>query len=90
VWSHNGRELFYINGRQEMSSVAVTTSPGFSLGEPQVLFPASDYNLATSAGAYDVGPDGRFLMVRPLVGPSETELVLVQNWFEELKARARK
>jgi hypothetical protein len=29
-------------------------------------------------------------MVRPLVGPSETELVLVQNWFEELKARARK
>jgi tRNA A-37 threonylcarbamoyl transferase component Bud32 len=90
VWSHNGRELFYINGRQEMSSVAVTTNPGFSLGEPQVLFPASDYNLATSAGAYDVGPDGRFLMVRPLVGPSETELVLVQNWFEELKARARK
>ena len=39
---------------------------------------------------YDVTPDGqRFLMVRPVDLPPEpaTELVLVENWFEELKAR---
>jgi hypothetical protein len=56
-----------------------------------VLFPANTYNLTGSTGAYDVAPDGRrFIMVRPLAGPSETELVLVQNWFEELRARAKK
>ena len=91
VWARNGRELFYINGRQEMTSVEVSAGATFSVGEPRALFPAGAYSLATSAGAYDIGPDGRrFLMTRPLLGPSETELVLVQNWFEELRARARK
>ena len=91
VWRRDGRELFYINGRQEMASVDVTAGATLSVGEPRALFPASAYNLGTSAGAYDVTPDGRrFIMVRPLVGPSETELVLVQNWFEELRARAKK
>ena len=39
----------------------------------------------------DVSPDGsRLVMVRPLTGVAETELVLVQNWFEELRARVGK
>ena len=39
---------------------------------------------------FDVSPDGkRFLMVRPVAGLGETELVVVQNWFEELKQRAK-
>jgi Tol biopolymer transport system component len=91
VWAPNGRELFYLTGQQELASVAVTPGGTFSAAEPRVLFSASAYNLATSAGGYDVSPDGRrFLMVRPLTGPTETELVLVQNWFEDLKARAKK
>jgi tRNA A-37 threonylcarbamoyl transferase component Bud32 len=91
VWARSGGELFYINGRQEMTSVEVRPGATFSAGEPRTLFPASGYNVASSANAYDVAPDGRrFLMARPLSGPSETELVLVQNWFQELKARAKK
>jgi serine/threonine-protein kinase len=91
VWGRNGRELFYINGRQELATIAVRPGGTFSAAEPRPLFSASAYNLATSAGAYDVAPDGRrFLMVRPLTGPSETELVLVQNWLEELRTRVKK
>jgi len=40
---------------------------------------------------YDVSPDARrFVMMRPISGGDEAELVLVQNWFEELKARMGK
>jgi Tol biopolymer transport system component len=88
VWARNSRELFYVNGRQEMASVELKPGSGFVAGEPRVLFPAGDYSLGGNAQVFDVTPDGRrFLMVRPVVGTAETELVLVQNWFEEIKTR---
>lgn len=46
--------------------------------------------VSTPSRRYDVTADGRrFLMVRLLDPPPEppSELVLVENWFEELKAR---
>jgi hypothetical protein len=56
-----------------------------------VLFPAGQYVLAGNAGLYDVSADGRrFAMVRLADGAGEIELVVVQNWFEELKARVGK
>jgi serine/threonine-protein kinase len=89
VWARNGRELFYLNGRGEMSSLALAPGPNFSVGQPRVLFPAGQYVIAGNAGVYDVSPDGnRFLMMRPSTGAGESELVVVQNWFEELRARA--
>ena len=88
VWAHNGRELFYLNGRQEMTSIPVTPGAGFAVGQPRVLFPAAQYVLTGNAGVYDVSPDDkRFLLVRGATGGVGTELVVVQNWFEELKGR---
>ena len=56
--------------------------------QPKVLFPAAQYSLAANAGIYDVSPDDkRFVMVRAATGGQGTELVVVQNWFEELKGR---
>jgi hypothetical protein len=44
--------------------------------------------LAGNFALYDVAPDDkRFLMVQG-VAAAETELILTENWFEELKARA--
>ena len=39
------------------------------------------------AHSFDVSPDGRrFLMVKDNAGPSgRTDLIVVQNWVEELK-----
>jgi len=91
IWARNGRELFYLNSRQEMVSVQVTPGPAFAVGEHKVLFPAAPFNVGGGYQLYDVTPDGkRFVMVRGAAATSETELVLVQNWFEELKARTRK
>ena len=91
VWAHNGRELFYVNGRQEMTSVALLPGASFAVGQPKVLFPAAQYALGGNAGAYDLSPDDkRFVMVRAATGGQGTELVVVQNWFEELKGRVGK
>ena len=88
IWAHNGRELFYINGRQDMMSVSVQPGASFTAAQPRVLFSASQYSLAANAGIYDVSPDDkRFVMVRAATGGQGTELVVVQNWFEELKGR---
>jgi len=55
------------------------------------LFEQPGYELRFPVGCWDISPDGeRFLMVQleerkpqPL-----TEMVLVQNWFEELRGLA--
>jgi serine/threonine protein kinase len=88
-WAHSGRELFYINGRQEMVSSEVRLGATFSVGEQRTLFPANSFSLAETFPLYDVAPDDRrFVMVRSVAAAMETELILTENWFEELKARA--
>lgn len=89
VWSHSGRELFYRNGRGEMVAVPVETEPTFSAGQPEELFSATQFRSFANHQQYDVTPDDqRFIMIRP-VGDTDddAELILVQNFFEELKAR---
>jgi len=47
------------------------------------------YSNAGSARTFDIASDGRFLMVKPLAtSASYNQLVIVQNWQEELKRRA--
>jgi serine/threonine-protein kinase len=91
IWARTGRELFHLNSRQEMVGVEIKPGPGFAVGEPKVLFSAAPFDVGGGFQLYDVTPDGRrFVMVRGTAATAETELVLVQNWFEELKARTRK
>ena len=88
VWSHSGRELFYRNGRGEMVAVQVETEPTFAPGQQEVLFPATQYRTGVNLPRYDVTPDDeRFIMVRRAGVATLGELILVQNFFEELKAR---
>ena len=72
----------------QSGAVPVETEPDFEAGAPQVLFGGNF--VATTGRMYDVSPDGqRFVVVRAAPGnDGETEVpqvVLVQNWFEELK-----
>ena len=91
LWAHSGRELFYVNGRQEMVSIEVRPGPTFTVGEPKVLFPATSYNITPTYSLYDVAPDDRhFLMVRGVAAEAQTELILTENWFEELRARVHR
>ena len=73
-----------------MWAVPVETEPGFTPGNPEVLFDQVLFDLSlygfNPGGAYAVAADGeRFLMIKRSDVSSTTELILVQNWFEELK-----
>ncbi len=89
VWARNGRELFYLAAPGKVMSVPVQRVPTFSAGNPQMSF-EGPYPAPNDGVTYDVSPDGkRFLMIK-LAQPSGTspappQLVVVLNWFEELK-----
>ena len=89
VWSSDGREIFYRNGRR-MMAVPVTTSDGFSPGTPVALF-EGDYEASAfplTGVAYDVTRDRqRFMMVKaiPPAPSAPPQINVVLNWFEELK-----
>ena len=94
-WAHNGRELFFIDSDGNMMVVDVETDGTFQNGVPDVLFAVSDdLDGGDIAVSYDVSPDDqRFLMARTdisLGGEEDDEpssVILVNNFFEELKRR---
>ncbi len=87
VWAHSGRELFY-RGGQSLMSVDVLQGATFVTGERRVLFSAQGYRSNNVHQQYDVTPDDqRFVMIRNLGGQEASELIVVQNLFEELKAK---
>jgi serine/threonine protein kinase len=95
LWARNGKELYYLSGGQNMMAVSVTAGATLQLGEPHVLFHVPDDLVSVQSAYYtpwDVAADGRFIMARLVgaTGASETPLIVVENWFEELKAKTAK
>jgi len=96
IWSKAGDEIFYRRlGDGAMMSVPIQTSPTVAIGAPKLLFENRGYvpvNTPTagngSARNWDLAPDGRFLMLRLPAIENDSEIVVVQNWFEELKRLA--
>ena len=95
LWAHDGRELFYVaNGK--MNVVRVDPGPPFSAEPPRVLFAIPDRVRAGSLvrGTFAITPDGqRFLMVRDnrradMAGTPT--LVVVQSFFDELRAKLKR
>ena len=98
AWAPNGHHLFFVN-RTSIMAVTVQLTPTFSAGAPMKLFDAPSILLdgrliATGTNrTYDISPDGqRFLMIKENAGSNEGDappasMVVVQNWFEELKAK---
>ncbi len=89
AWNSNGRELFYRTGNK-MMAVEIATQPGFVAGKPRMLFEGRYESSPIAGHNYDVSPDGqRFLMLKPseAAEAASTQIVVVQNWFEELKRR---
>jgi serine/threonine-protein kinase len=94
VWSHSGRELFYVTRSDELWSATVATSPAFSVRERKKLFalPAGVRPSASSA-RFAVAPgDQRFLMIQSVDesagANARTKVVLLTNALAELQAKA--
>jgi serine/threonine-protein kinase len=92
LWAPDGRELFYRDPAGVLMSVPVDIAGStFTSGNPSALFELP-YHLPGSPRDYDVAPDGkRFLVLKPQAAdsrpPAPATLVVVLNWFEELKSR---
>ena len=95
LWSSDGRELFYLSSDKKM--MAVRLSPGVTIGlsDPVALFRVPEELLAVEALYYtpwDIARDGRFIMARLVNGDQDQAgaIIVVENWFEELKAKVKK
>jgi DNA-binding SARP family transcriptional activator len=87
-WSAHGNELIYRDTSGDVMAVAVRTAPTFSFSKPRRLFVAKRSEFLLNG--YAVSPDGqRILMIRLVGAGVPDKLIVVENWFEELKARAR-
>jgi serine/threonine-protein kinase len=88
AWARSGRELFYLNGRNEMVVAEVQTGIAFSVGKQRVLFPASDFARPGPVPSFSVSPDDkRFLMVREGEASQQSELIVAENWLEGLRGK---
>ena len=91
MWARNGQELFYESAGTLMR-VPLTRGSRFEAGTPQKLIDGPYVFRLFGLGLgrmYDVSLDGqRFLMVKESSRPERPlspRMILVQNWFEELK-----
>ena len=86
-WSRDGSELFYRRGN-DMMAVPFDAAADPPVGRPEQLFslstPVGPWNIPN----YDVAPDGRFVMPVADQDVEPPQLVIVLNWFEELRERA--
>jgi hypothetical protein len=91
LWSRDGREIFYRDFEGGMHAASVKLSPTFTPGAVVRLFPNAGYSGDGGLGSgrtYDVSLDGRrFLMIKAqsAANAAARSVVVVLNWFEELK-----
>jgi Tol biopolymer transport system component len=93
-WSNgeklNGdKQLFYVDGKDNVMMVSIDTKMGFKVGTPQLFFKGL-YHPAGSTNDYSVTPDGRrMIMMKNAEGAdAPTHMVIALNWFDELRRLA--
>ena len=90
LWSANGRELYFshLDARQ-MLAVPIQPGPPLTAGAAQKIFEGEFLLPQTGFRPYDIGPDGRFVIIRNggdgARDASAPNLIVVQHWAEELK-----
>jgi Tol biopolymer transport system component len=89
-WGPDGRELFYVALDQKLMKVDISMIPEVEIGVPQSLFVTRTKRTGRiglfEPAQYDVSADGQRFLINTLVEEEgATPIVLVLNWFEELK-----
>ena len=94
VWSRNGRELFYLSLEGRIVVIPIEFEPNLRLGAAETLVDTGmDSSSADAVRDWDVSPDGQRLLLLTPPSPITTDpsgqpqIILVENWFEELKER---
>jgi len=87
IWSKDGTQLFYRQAGQVWVA-EIRKAGGFDAGRARLLFEQRAFAGGNPIRGWDTWPEGqRFLMVKldQRKPTPVTEMVLIQNWLEELK-----
>jgi Tol biopolymer transport system component len=97
LWSRDGTEIFFqgLDGDVRKVFRASISRAGSSLriGRPEAMFEmrrlgpqGSEAYIpgGNSGGRYDVMPDGRFVMLKSVAATDAREIVIVDNWIDEV------
>ena len=89
LWAHSGRELFFVDEDRGLVAAQFDPASGQVLVRETLFTIPAEYYFLAGANFYDItSDDQRFLMVRPYEGEATaTEVIVVENFFEELKER---
>jgi serine/threonine-protein kinase len=91
LWSHSGRELFYVAPGDSLMAVEIAPGAEFRPGTRRALFSTRVVVVQPYHQTAAVTPDDRgFIMLRA-AGSAESRVAptVVLNWFEELRAKMR-
>jgi Tol biopolymer transport system component len=82
VWSHDGRELFYVSTSGIVMRVAIDTAGTFTHSQPQPMFEARMPPMSSFAISHD---GKRFLVLKGIESDVTTPITVVVNWDGGLK-----
>jgi len=88
LWMPDGHELIYVAPGGALMAVPVSPRAGkWNAGHPRKVLEGAYETVTRASGrTYDVSTDGRrFLVVKPPANQPKAQIVVVQNFFEELK-----
>jgi serine/threonine-protein kinase len=86
VWSRSGRQLYYINGKNEMVTAEIRPGASFGVGEQRVLFSTAPFVRLGPIPSFAVTTDDRrFLMLREGETAQESELIVALHWLDGLE-----
>jgi serine/threonine-protein kinase len=86
VWHPKGDSIFFFDFEGRLMEARVHTQPTFSVERPRVVL---EWPWVHFGMQFDISPDGeRFLLNKAPPQENITELIVVENWFEELKRKA--
>jgi serine/threonine-protein kinase len=90
AWSHDSRELYFRSADFQSLMVAdMADGPSATSARVLIRLPGeNNYEANPRNRLYDVAPDGRFVMIERVgTGDISGSLVIVQNFFEDLKEK---
>jgi len=85
VWSRDGKNLFFLDQKAVMHRATIQADIAFHVSSPERLFDTTTVATTDLWGAYDVLPDGDFVMVEPAEWEKKpVRIHFVTNWAAEL------
>ncbi len=87
VWSRDGSRVFYRALDGWMMAAHLNRGATRQVTRRERLFDAKPYLANQFLVTYDVTADNRFLMMKTEEQPPRTEVVIIRNWVQQVKAR---